>query len=72
MRNNKIRYCRHCAQYTKQLFVGKPELDSGDKFMLTCGVVLTGGLLLPFLPFMDERPKFWECSRCHQIIKSNK
>ena len=53
MRNNKIRYCRHCAQYTKQLFVGKPELDSGDKFMLTCGVVLTGGLLLTFLTFMD-------------------
>lgn len=72
MRKNNTRYCRNCATYTKHLFIGKPEFDSGDKFMIVCGVVLTGGLLLPFLPFLDERPKFWECSNCHQIIKSSK
>lgn len=64
-----IQKCKNCGEYTEQIYKGKEPLSDEDKFMTIMLALVTSGLWLLFAAIFDDRPKFWQCSKCGHIHK---
>ena len=61
MPKTKVLYCKKCRRNTECLYKGKKgERDT----IIPIGVIST---LIQI--FDDDRPKFWECTKCGEIFE---
>lgn len=72
MAKTKVRYCNSCNTYTEQTYKGKPDKSADDKEFCVFASVMTMGAYVLVDKVLDDRPKFWKCSRCGNISKSHK
>lgn len=65
----RIRKCKKCGEYTEHIYKGKEPIPKDDIFMHGMLGLATGGLWILFAAIFDDRPTFWECSKCGKIHK---
>ena len=60
MAKKKVLVCQNCGRYTECIYKGK----EGERDIVPIGVIST---LVQI--FDDDRPKFWQCTKCGEIFK---
>lgn len=63
MARKKVQFCENCGRNTECLYKGK---KGKRDLIIPIGVIST---VLQIAE--DDRPKFWQCTRCGEIFEKN-